>query len=80
MTIFLICRREQGNLQVVCQGPCEDFLRTYLKYNYSGRNRDQTVVLKAEEFPVDDYLEPQIQSATQVEPSGKKKTADADTK
>jgi len=78
MPIFLVCRREQGNLSVVCQGPCEEFLRTYLKYNYSGRGRDNLVVLKADEFPIDDYLETQ-ETSTPVDSKSKKKTADAAT-
>jgi hypothetical protein len=80
MTVYLIVRRDQGNLAVVCQGPCEDFLRTYLKYNYSGRGRDTLSVLKAEEFPIEDYLESEATPSTSAEVKGKKKTVDAATK
>ena len=69
--MFLICRKNSGALSISCQGPCEDFVKTYIKYNISDRDKDNYVLLKAEELNISDYL-----TVTEAEvKSGKKKTA-----
>lgn len=73
--MFLICRRNSGTLSIACQGPCEDFVKTYIKYNVPERDKENYVLLKAEELNIADYItEPE-----QKDPTGKKKTVAADT-
>ncbi len=86
--MFLICRKNSGQLNISCQGPCEEFVKTYLKYNLSDRDKANFVLLKAEELNIDDYMDASSEATptASAEPVGKKKvvvpekkTADAAT-
>lgn len=46
-----------GPLQIMARGDCEAFIRQFLKYNVSNRDKGNYLLLKTEELDIDLYME-----------------------
>ena len=55
--MYLICRKEDGPLQVMARGECETFVRQFLKFNVSEREKEYCMLLKTEELDITLYME-----------------------
>lgn len=80
--MYIICRKH-GNasevLRLECVGNCPEFVTHYLKYNISDSDMARVVVFKAEDVPLEEFVETidetnkTSDSSTALQPEEKRK-------
>jgi hypothetical protein len=58
--MFLICRKGDGPLVILANGPCEEFVKSFLKYNVSRKELNNLRILKTEETDINQFLDVEI--------------------
>jgi hypothetical protein len=58
--LFLVCRKGDGPLSILANGPCEEFVKSFLKYNVGRKEINNLKILKTEELDVNRFLDAEI--------------------